>query len=162
MQNTIDIFQFLEQNGIPYQRVDHPAVFTVEEANRLVPELPGVHTKNLFLRDKKATHFFLLVSGDDNQVDLKQLAAQIGVKNLSLASAERLERNLGITPGAVSILALVNDPDGRVQLLLDEEVNNAPAITAHPLVNTATLVLEQADLQKFLEIIAHPVRVVTL
>ena len=162
MQNTIDIFQFLEQNGIPYQRVDHPAVFTVEEANRLVPDLPGFHTKNLFLRDKKAAHYFLLVCADHKTVNLKQLAKQIGINNLSLASAERLKQNLGITPGAVSILALINDRSGKVQLLMDEDVYHASAITAHPLVNTATLVLEQAALQKFLGIIAHPVRVVTL
>ena len=115
MQNTIDIFQFLEQNGIPFQRVDHPAVFTVEEANRLVPDLPGFHTKNLFLRDKKAAHYFLLVCADHKTVNLKQLAKQIGINNLSLASAERLKQNLGITPGAVSILALINDRSGKVR-----------------------------------------------
>jgi len=156
------IYEFLRNNGIEYSSYNHPAVFTVEEANRLVPDLPGIHTKNLFLRDKKAAQFFLLVCGDDKQVDLKQLSAQIGVKNLSLASDERLQQNLGITPGAVSILALVNDSSGKVQLLIDEDVKKAAAITAHPLVNTATLVLEQAALQKFLEIIAHSVRVVTL
>lgn len=162
MLNTVGLINFLNQNKITYQRCDHPAVFTVEEANRLVPELPGVHTKNLFLRDKKAAHLFLLVCADDKQVDLKQLANQIGVKNLSLASSERLEQNLGITPGAVSILALVNDMAGKVQLLLDEDVYNAPAITAHPLVNTATLVIQKAYLEEFLRLTNHIPQLVLL
>jgi Ala-tRNA(Pro) deacylase len=114
------------------------------------------------LRDKKAVHLFLLVCGDDKQVNLKQLADQIGVKNLSLASAERLEQNLGITPGAVSILALVNDPAGKVQLLLDKDVYDAAAITAHPLINTATLVIQKQDLEKFLSLTNHIPRVVVL
>lgn len=158
----MDIYEFLQDNFIEYSSCNHPAVFTVEEANRLVPNLPGIHTKNLFLRDKKAAHYFLLVCADYKTINLKQLAMQISVNNLSLASAERLQQNLGITPGAVSILALLNDSEGKVQLLMDEDVYHASAITAHPLVNTATLVLEQAALQKFLEIIAHPARLVNL
>jgi Ala-tRNA(Pro) deacylase len=156
------IYEFLYINKIDYSRYNHPAVFTVEEANRLVPDLPGIHTKNLFLRDKKATQFFLLVCADDKTVDLKLLATQIGVNNLSLASSSRLQQALGITPGAVSILALINDRSGMVQLLMDEEVYHAPAITAHPLVNTTTLVLEQAALRKFLETINHSTLLLSL
>jgi Ala-tRNA(Pro) deacylase len=151
----MDLYVFLENHQVYYQRFDHPPVYTVAEANRLVPDLPGIHTKNLFLRDKKAKRFFLLVCRDDRSIKLQQLASQLGVSKLSLGSSERLLAVLGVEPGSVSILALVNDVQLRVELVVDGAVWEANAITAHPLVNTTTLVIQKADLERFLMATGH-------
>jgi Ala-tRNA(Pro) deacylase len=151
----MDIYDFLESKNIAYTCRYHAPVYTVEEANRIVPPLDGAHTKNLFLRDKKATRLFLVVCMDDKKVNLNALSAKLGVNKLSMASPERLKASLGIEPGAVSILALLNDQAGAVELIIDEKVWKAEAITAHPLVNTATMVLKKADLERFLHEVSH-------
>lgn len=155
-----DIYAFLDDCAISYQRVDHPPVYTVEQANRLVPPMQGVATKNLFLRDKKGQRHFLLVCGDEKSLDLKQLAAQLGVSKLSLASPERLAQHLDIEPGAVTLLALVNDPQHRVELLVDRELWQAEALQCHPLVNTATLVIPIDGIRAFLNATGHTARVI--
>jgi len=155
MQEIEEMLAFLEHHNISYQRWDHPAVFTVDQVNELALQIPGIHTKNLFLRDKKATRLFMLVAPGDKVIDLKNIARMIGVNNLSFASKERLQENLGITAGSVSVLALVNDRAGKVEVLFDEEVWQAQAITAHPLVNTSTLVISRLDIERFLKIINH-------
>lgn len=160
MVGTMDIYAFLDDCTVPYQRVDHPPVYTVEQANRLVPRLPGAATKNLFLRDKKGQRHFLLVCGDEINLDLKKLANQLEISKLSLASPERLAHYLGVEPGAVSLLALVNDPEHRVELLVDRELWQADALQCHPLVNTATLVIPMAGIQAFFKATGHPVRLV--
>src|SRR5437764_9908864 len=105
----MDIAAFLAQHRIEARRHEHPPVMTVEESERLVPRLPGARTKNLFLRDKKGSRHFLVTVPHDVAVDLNALGARIGAGRLGFASAERLQRHLGITPGSVSLLALVND-----------------------------------------------------
>jgi len=162
MKTSFDLFAFLEEHQISYLRWDHPAVFTVEQVNELAIEMPGIHTKNLFLRDKRATRLFMLVAPGDKVIDLKKVADIIGVNNLSFASEERLQNNLGIGAGSVSVLALVNDEVGNVQVVFDREVWQAKAITAHPLVNTVTLVIKKADLEQFLEITNHTPLVIDL
>ncbi len=155
--------RFLDQTGIGYRRYDHPAVFTCEEAARLVPaEANGVHTKNLFLRDRKGKRHWLLVTDCAKPVDLKAIGPSIGADGLSLGSPERLARHLGVTPGAVTLLALVNDPDRTVELLIDREVWGGQALRAHPLVNTATLVIARDEVARFLERTGHQPRVITV
>jgi Ala-tRNA(Pro) deacylase len=95
-------YRFLNENDIRYERYDHQRVFTVAEAQRLLPPLPAAKTKNLFLRDKKGRHHFLVVVGADKQVDLKRFEALMGAGRLSFGSPDRLKRFLGVTPGAVS------------------------------------------------------------
>lgn len=152
----------LDALRIGYLRVDHPAVFTCDEATAVVPPLPGARTKNLFLRDGKGRRHFLVVVAQDKRVDLKALAALLDAKGLMLASDERLLRHLGVTPGAVSILALINDAAREVELVVDRDVWSAAAVLAHPLVNTATLVIARGDLERFLAHTGHSARVVTL
>jgi len=137
MQAIEEMLAFFEHHNISFQRWDHPAVFTVEQVNELAIQMPGIHTKNLFLRDKRAIRLFMLVTAGDKLVNLKTIAGRIGVNNLSFASKERLLENLGITAGSVSVLALVNDTACKVEVVFDEEVWQAEAITAHPLVNPA-------------------------
>lgn len=162
MQTMEDLLTFLETHQIAYQRWDHSAVFTVEQVNDLAIPMPGIHTKNLFLRDKKGTHMFLLVAPGDKAIDLKAIANTLGVNNLSFGSAERLQNHLGITAGSVSVLALINDTNGQVQVIFDQEVWQAEAITAHPLVNTSTLVISKTEINRFLTLIHHEPRIITI
>jgi len=155
-----DLFAFLTQHAIPYERYDHEPVFTCEQAERAVPPIAAAHTKNLFLRDKKGQRHWLLVTLCSKAVDLKQVAEAIGADKLSLGSPERLARHLGVTPGAVTILALINDPGHAVELVVDHDVWQAPAIRAHPLVNSATLSIPQPDVRRFLTATGHEARVI--
>jgi Ala-tRNA(Pro) deacylase len=156
----LDIYEFLEENGIEYQRQDHPAVYTVEEGRRLVPPLPGAKTKNLFLRDRNGIRHFLVVVGYDKVVDLRALRGVLGVSKLGFASPERLQRYLGVDPGSVSILGVVHDTDGEVEVVMDENLWAAEALQCHPLVNTSTLVITRAGIQRFLDLTGHRVRVI--
>lgn len=157
-----DIYAFLDQHDIPYNRQDHPPVYTTEQAERLVPPLPGVHTKNLFLRDKKGKRYFLLVVEASKELDLKNLAAQIEASRLSLASSRRLMQYLGIEPGAVSLLALVNDPEHNVEILIDRRIWDEDALHCHPLVNTATLVIRLSGIRSFLAATGHTYHLVDI
>ncbi len=158
----MDIESFLRQHGIDAPRHEHAAVMTVEESERLVPRLPGAKTKNLFLRDKKGLRHFLVTLPHDLAVDLNALGALLGSGRLGFASAERLRKHLGIAPGAVSVLALCNDGGGAVEFVIDRALWEAPALQAHPLVNTATLILSHADLEHFVAATGHSPRVVDL
>ncbi len=155
-----EIYSFLAGHGIPYTRVDHPPVFTCEEAERLVPPLSGVHTKNLFLRDGKGRRHFLVVVGWEKQVDLKALARVLAVGKLGMASAERLQQHLGVEPGAVTLLGIVNDREKAVEVVLDAGVWQAEALQCHPLVNTATLAIARRDLERLFGICGCRFRVV--
>lgn len=151
-----DIGEFLASHGVRFRRFDHPAVYTCEDAERLIPaEADAVQTKNLFVRDKKGRRHWLLVTTCAKAVDLKGVAALIGTDTLSLGSPERLAKHLGVTPGAVTILGLANDPSHQVELLVDEDVWAAVSIRAHPLVNTATLVLDHEGVERFLHATGH-------
>ena len=154
----MDIYRFLDDHDIEYERHDHPAVFTCEEAERLVPPMPGAKTKNLFLRDRKGRRHLLVVVGYEKAVDLKALTSLLGVSKLGFASPARLERYLGVEPGSVSILGLVNDVNQEVEVIVDRDLWEAEAFRCHPLVNTSTLVISRDDLQRFLEITGHRVR----
>jgi Ala-tRNA(Pro) deacylase len=152
--------QFLETNQIAYTRHDHPAVYTVEEADRLVPELTAAKTKNLFLRDNKGKRHFLVVVPGHKQVDLKTLKDRMGVKRISFGSSERMKKHLGIEPGAVSILALYNDKAHAVELFVDQELWASESFQCHPLVNTATLEISRDNLLRFLKITGHDMKII--
>jgi len=145
-----DIFQFLADHHIAYERHDHPPVYTVADVERLTPDLPGAKTKNLFLRDKKGRRHFLVVVAAEKQVDLKALPRLVGADRLSFGSARRLKQCLGIDPGAVSLLALVNDPHRAVEVVIDRGLWEARAIQCHPLVNTSTLIISRDAVAAFL------------
>jgi Ala-tRNA(Pro) deacylase len=148
-------FAFLAEHGITYQRCDHPAVYTVEQAARLVPPLPGAKTKNLFLRDKSGRRHLLVCVPAAKQVDLKVLSGVVGTTRLSFGSADRLRRHLGVEPGAVTLLAVFNDTAHGVDLWVDEDLWQADAFQFHPLVNTSTLVMSREAVRRFLELTGH-------
>lgn len=133
---------------------------TVEESERLVPQLPGAKTKNLFLRDKKGRRYFLVTVPHHLAVDLGALGAALDAGRLSFASAEQLARHLGVTAGSVSLLALLNDEARTVEFVVARALWDAAAVQAHPLVNTATMVLAHADLERFVAATGHAPRVI--
>jgi Ala-tRNA(Pro) deacylase len=157
-----EFFEFLDRNGIDYRRCDHPAVYTVEEAARLVPPLPGAKTKNLFLRDKPGRRHFLVCVPAAKQVDLRTLSDAIGSGRLSFGSSDRLMARLGVEPGAVTLLAVFNDPERTVELFVDEELWAHAAFQFHPLVNTSTLVVSREAVTRFLGLIGCPPRVIAV
>jgi Ala-tRNA(Pro) deacylase len=156
----MDLESFLREHGISAVRHAHPTVMTVEESERLVPKLPGAKTKNLFLRDKKGLRHFLVTVPHDLAVDLAALGATLDAGRLGFASPERMAKHLGITPGSVSLLALVNDRDGAVEFIIDRALWDAEAVQAHPLINDATMVITHADLERFLDATRHVPRVI--
>lgn len=155
-----EFFNFLDRHNIHFERHDHPAVYTVEEAGRLVPPLSGAKTKNLFLRDKKGKRHFLVVVGADKRVNLKQLQSLLEVGKLSFGSPDRLQKYLGIEPGAVSLFGIFNDPDHAVEVVVDKSLWSAPAFQFHPLVNTSTLVISKDNLERFLDLTGHIAQIV--
>jgi len=158
----MDLEAFLREHGIVAARHAHPPVMTVEESERLVPKLPGSKTKNLFLRDKKGLRHFLVTVRHDLAVDLDALGSVLDARNLGFASPERLMKHLGVTPGSVSLLALVNDRGATVEFVIDRALWGAPAIHAHPLTNDATMVIAHAGLERFLAATGHTPRVIDI
>lgn len=150
----MNIYTFLDTNNIPYERFDHPAAFTCEQADALCPTMPGASIKNLFLYDRKTDQHFLVVVGKEKQVDLKQLRFMLDVSNLSFASPERLNKYLGIEPGSVTVLGLINDITHAVTVIFDINLKDK-TLQCHPLVNTATLAIPFEGIKKFLKITGH-------
>ena len=151
---------FLLHHGIRAERVEHPAVMTVEESERLVPPLPGAKTKNLFLRDKKGA-LFLVTALEDAAIELKSLHRRLGATGrFSFGSADLMMETLGVTPGAVTPFGAINDTTQRVAVVLDSALMEHAVINAHPLTNTMTTSIARDDLVKFLESTGHPPRIV--
>lgn len=151
----MEIYKFLETHDIPYERHDHPPVYTCEDVNRLVPDLPGRKTKNLFICDNKGQQHFLVTVPDEKSVDLKSLGEALAVKKLRFASADRLATHLKLEPGSVTILGVMNDDAGAVTVVVDKAIWEADALQCHPLVNTATLVITLDNVRRFLDAAGH-------
>jgi len=154
MLDPQQLFARLDQLGIAHRTVEHPPVFTVEEAKALRCNLPGHHIKNLFLRNKKE-EMWLVVALEDRAIDLKRLGEVLGAGRLSFGSADRLKRYLGVEPGSVTPLSLVNDEAHAVRLVLDRGMADGGPVNAHPLVNTMTTALAPADLLRFFAATGH-------
>ena len=157
MLDPQQLFARLDALGIAHRTVEHPPVFTVDEAKALRGNLPGHHIKNLFLRNKKE-EMWLVVALEDRAIDLKRLGEVLGAGRLSFGSADRLKRTLGVEPGSVTPLSLVNDEARAVQLVLDRGVADGGPVNAHPLVNTMTTALAPADLLRFFDATGHTPR----
>ena len=153
------LFAALDALGIKHATVKHPPVFTVEQAASLRGEVPGGHTKNLFLRDKKNT-LFLVVALEDALIDLKGLHRTLGATGrFSFGSADLLQEVWGVTPGSVTPFGAINDTQGRVTVVLDAEMMEHDTLNYHPLLNTMTTSLSRDDLVKFLESTGHVPRI---
>ena len=156
--NSIEapLLERLSELGIEVTVHRHPPLRTVEESKALRGSLPGLHIKNLFLRDKKR-NIWLVTVLEDRDMDIKALKTKLASKgNLSFGSADLLAEALGVAPGAVTPFAVMNDPDGRVRLALDRAVLEGDLVNAHPLHNEATIAVAPEALVTFLEACDHP------
>jgi Ala-tRNA(Pro) deacylase len=160
MQETLS--RWLASSAGDVQFVEHPAVHTIDEALMHVPPMSGLMVKNLFVRDEKGRRHFLVIVPFDKRIDLAALARLLPVSKLSMASPERLLLHLGITPGSVSLFALIHDSAQAVELVLDQAVWDADAVQAHPLRNTATVALSHATLVNFLAYTGHVPRILAV
>jgi len=156
------VFDALARLGIEYEVHEHAPVFTVEEALVQWASIDAAHCKNLFLRNKKGNRHYLVVALHTTPVDLRTLAARVGDDRLSFGSADRLARYLGLTPGSVSPFGLLNDTAHHVRVIVDASLRQASRIGVHPNVNTATIVLSERDLERFLDWTGNPVQFLTL
>lgn len=140
--------------GIAQTTHDHPAVFRVEEGLELKAGLPGAHTKNLFLKDKKG-RLWLISARQDTVIDLKRTSKTIGSDKLSFGNEALLYETLGVRGGSVTALGLINDPDHRVTFVLDKALWDAEVVNFHPLTNTATTALGQAAFRRLLSLLGR-------
>ncbi len=155
------LFDLLDDLGIETETVSHQPVFTVEQAKELRGTLPGAHSKNLFLRNKKS-QMFLLVALEDRSIDLKALGDQLGIGRLSFGSPDRLMTYLGVIPGAVSPFAAINDNTNEVRVFLDRGLLDSNRLNFHPLDNAQTTGIDTDDLLRFLEATGHAPEIVDL
>ena len=146
----------LDQLDIAHTTIKHPPMFTVAESKKLrITPTRGSYTKNLFLRNKKGS-MWLITCSEDRRLDLPSLADRLQAGRLSFGSGDRLMRYLGVTPGAVSPLALINDFIGSVSFIIEEELLRQPMIHMHPLINTQTTRITIRDLLRFVRHTGHP------
>jgi Ala-tRNA(Pro) deacylase len=143
-----DLFAHFGALGIGQVTHRHRPVFTVEEGADLKAAMPGGHTKNLFLKDKKGA-IFLISAISDTAIDLNATSKLLGAGRFSFGSAERLMQHLGVEPGSVTLFAIINDPERAVTLVLDEALFAHDLVNFHPLKNDATTAISPADMLKF-------------
>lgn len=143
-----DLFTRLDALGIAHATHWHQPVFTVAESAEIKTRMPGGHTKNLFLKDKKGA-LFLLCAIADTAIDLNAVSKLIGAGRFSFGSPELLARHLGVTPGSVTLFGLINDGEDAVRLLLDEALFAHDPVNFHPLRNDATTAISPASMLTF-------------
>jgi Ala-tRNA(Pro) deacylase len=154
-----ELFAYLDRLGIAHQTVTHPPVFTVEQARALRGAVPGGHTKNLFLRDKKDAAY-LVVAAEDAVIELRSLHRLLGASGrFSFGSADLMRELLGVEPGSVTPFAVINDTSCRVTVVLDAAMMAHAVLNFHPLVNTGTTTISRDGLLKFLEATGHLPRI---
>lgn len=147
---AVPVYATLDALGITYDKYTHPAVFTSEDAAEHWAAIDGTKVKNLFLRNKKGDRHYLVILEVSRQADLRQLVKVVGDDRLSFGSPERLMATLGITPGSVSPFGLIHDADRRVRVVIDAELRGAARLIFHPNINTASVAVSSADLERFL------------
>ena len=154
-----ELFAALDRLGIAHPTVTHPPLFTVEQSQSLRGTIPGGHTKNLFLRDKKGA-LFLVTALEDAAIELKSRHRRLGASGrFSFGSADAMLETLGVAPGAVTPFGVINDTAARVTVILDEALMRHQTINAHPLTNTMTTTIGRDDLLTFLRATGHEPRI---
>jgi len=156
-----ELFERFASLGIAHRTVDHAAVHTVAESSTIEQELPGAHTKNLFLKDDRGSNV-LVIAKTTTRVDLKALARKLGFGRFSFGKPELLFERLGVTPGSVTAFAVMNDEQGLVDVVFDEELMAYDSINCHPLENTATTNIARDDLLRFIRATGHEPKIILL
>jgi Ala-tRNA(Pro) deacylase len=155
------LLEILDSLDISYKIYDHDPIFTVEQGAHLKAQIPGMHCRNLFLRDKKKI-MYLVVAANETAIDMKKLEKIIDSGRLSFGSADRLWTHLGIRPGSVCPFTVMNDKDHQVNVILDAFMMRAETVNYHPMDNAQTISLVPADLLKFFDFTGHRPRIVDL
>ena len=157
-----ELFAYLDSLGIPHKTITHPPLFTVEDSRAGRGAIPGAHTKNLFLRDKKGMPY-LVVALESAAIELKSLHRLLGGSGrFSFGSAELMRELLGVEPGSVTPFAVINDKALRVTVVLDAAMMAHEVLNFHPLVNTGTTTISREGLVQFLEATGHEPRIVAV
>jgi len=157
-----ELFAAIDRLGIAHPTISHQPLFTVEESQGLRGSIPGGHTKNLFLKDKKSA-LYLVTALEDAEIELKSLHRRLGATGrFSFGSAEQMLETLGVTPGSVTPFGVINDLGHRVTMVLDEALMRHETINAHPLTNTMTTSVRRDDLVRFLECTGHKPRILAV
>ncbi len=147
-----DLLDFLRKNQVDFKPHFHEAVFTVEQSKEIDRRLPGLQTKNLFLKEKGDKRFFLVCMNAHKRLEIKKIQNNLGTRKLSFGSSEELWQKLKLTPGSVSFFGVFNDTKREVELILDKEVWEAEITGFHPNINVCTLEITNANLKKFLKL----------
>ena len=154
-----DLFAYLDALNVAHHTMQHEATFTVESGRHLKAQMPGGHSKNLFMKDKDGT-IVLISAWCDSVLKLNQLHKLIGTRRLSFASADLMVETLGVQPGSVTAFGLLNDTEMRVRFIVDAALMDFEIVNFHPLVNTATTAIASADLQTFVEATGHDMTII--
>ena len=163
LPKEIRVYDLLDRLGVSYERIDHPAAMTMEACEEIDCALEATICKNLFLCNRQQTDFYLLMMPGDKKFVTKDLSSQLGVSRLSFGTPAYMEQLLDITPGSLSVMGLMNDHEGRVQLLIDEDVLQGEMIGFHPCINTSSLRLRLSDLMEtIIPAMGHAPRMVKL
>ena len=160
--NKNETLHYLDQLGIKYEIVEHPAVYNMAEMEQIELPHPEADAKNLFVRDDKKRDYYLLTIKGNKRVNLKQFREENGTRRLSFASPQDLKEKLGLEPGSVTPLELLNDSHHEIPFYLDSYFNDQPRIAIHPNDNTATIWLKPQDLLKVIKDSGNPVKVVKM
>jgi len=152
----------LDRLQIPFEVVEHPAVFTTEEADKYIKGINCVRTKSLFLTNKKKTKFYLVFMDDNKRLGMSKFAEIVGEKHIKFASEESMLEKLGLTPGSVSIFGLLNNKEKDVQVFFEKDIVGKLPLTFHPNDNTKTLFLKVQDLFKFLSSNGFEYKIITM
>ena len=149
MYNSLELIELLKKESYEIEVHQHDALFTVEDSIKLRGKIDGVHSKNLFLKNKK-NEFFLLSCEEGDKIDLKKISKSLGLGNVSFAKQKYLEQYLKIKPGSVSPFALLNDKGGIVNFYLEQSLYESRFVNFHPLINTLTITIETNKFIKFM------------
>lgn len=150
-EKELRVYEVLEKLQIPYKRYDHVPVATIADIEEQIKDLEVIHFKNIFLRNSKGDKHYLVLIDSSKKANTKALAKEIGSTRLSFASDDRLEKYLGLQPGAVSPTGLINDIHKEVEVLVDKDLASKEKVTLHPNINTASITITYKELQRFLE-----------
>lgn len=151
MNGDPKLYQLLEELGIGFDYHEHPAVATVEEAQKYWKDLDATHCKNLFFRNHKGNQHYLVILEHRQALNIRDLEQRLKQGKLSFGSPERLMKFLGLTPGSVSPFGLINDHQKHVHVFIDKNLAQSKTISFHPCINTASIVLKYPDFLKFLQ-----------
>lgn len=161
MNKRSQLFSLFNSLEIEYETVEHPPLFTVADTHLLEAEIPGAHTKNLFLKDDNK-QFWLVSALQETQINLRFLSKFISAKNLRFAQPELLKHYLNVEPGSVTWFALINDEANQVNAILDKAIFDHDLVGFHPLENTATTIVKPESLIKFAKAICHNYQILDL